>query len=83
MRSKLTPCIQPVSSAENATENTALLPVSMKTPKALNAPQPKNRAAQVMGFLIYLRYNPADSQKLPMLNTGKITPVKIDTALES
>ena len=47
---RFTPCIQPVSSAENSTEATALAPLSRNKPKAAIAPTAKIIHAQPTGF---------------------------------
>ena len=51
IRIKFTPCILPVSRAENRTENAAFLLVSKNSASAEMAPVKKNAPAHIRGFV--------------------------------
>ena len=80
---RLTPCIQPVRRAEKSTENRALLPVKTNNKTAKAVPDPKNTAAQEMGFLINSICNFVANLKHNMLKIGIIILVRIEMELLS
>ena len=81
IRIRLTPCIHPVKSAENATERTALFPVNNTNAREETAPAPKITPEHKRGFLNFDIYNFDVAWKHKMLKIGRITPVKIEIVL--
>lgn len=54
---RLTPCMEPVSTAEQKTDNAAVFPFNSIKEKADKHPTAKKNAEHNTGFLNLLRYN--------------------------
>ena len=71
----------PVSTAEHNTDRAALLPELPYKPTVAAVPVKNMSMEQVTGLLIFFRYKTDAVCVHRMLNNGRTTPVRMDTAV--
>lgn len=76
-----TPCIAPVSSAEQIIDIAALLPEQVYIIIAVDKPMENITAEQLTGFFILFLYKTEVICVQRMLNSGRTIPVSMDTAV--